>query len=433
MAEPRSRPLQVAAPCAGGITAHQLAALNRLIAEIAPRNRFYETKLRAAGGLGGFRSLDEFRERMPFTTKQELVSDQAAHPPFGTLLTYAPATYTRFHQTSGTSGRPLVWLDDPTSWQWVIGNWKRVWESAGATAGDAAFFAFSFGPFLGFWAAFDSALQCGVRAIPAGGLGSAERLSFLLAQRPRFLCCTPTYALRLAEVAHRESISLAASGVERILVAGEPGGSIPQVRLAIERAWPGARVIDHHGMTEVGPVSCGDEGPEPRLHPFHESYLCEVVHPGTGDPVPIGQGRGELVLTTLGRAGSPLFRYRTGDLVEPIAPDAGDPAAFLLRGGILGRSDDMVIVRGVNLYPAAVDAAVRTFGGISEYRVEVDRRGTMPQVTMLIDADEHGRDLCAGLARHLHAVFQLRIEVRAALPGSLPAFEMKARRWTFLG
>src|SRR5688572_11550122 len=198
----------------------QLAALNALIAAIAASNQFYHRKLVEGAGLDGFDTLDGFRERMPFTTKDELARDQLAHPPYGSTLTFRPTAYMRFHQTSGTSGRPLIWLDTPESWQWVLDNWKVVWQKAGGVRGDAAFFAFSFGPFLGFWAAFDSAVQLGIRAIPAGGLSSSERLRFLLAQRPRFLCCTPTYALRLAEVAAQESLDLRHSGVERIMVAG---------------------------------------------------------------------------------------------------------------------------------------------------------------------------------------------------------------------
>lgn len=413
------------------IASQQLAALNRLVAAIAPTNAFYRRKLGAAGGLEGFASLAAFRARMPFTAKDELARDQAEHPPYGSTLTYPLTSYVRLHQTSGTSGRPLVWLDDRDSWQWVLENWKVVWQRAGAVAGDAAFFAFSFGPFLGFWAAFDSAVQLGVRAIPAGGLSSSERLRFLLARRPRFLCCTPTYALRLADVAREESLDLSVSGIERIMVAGEPGGSVPETRARIERAWPGARVVDHHGMTEIGPVSYGVPDQPNLLRLMHHAYLSEVLVPGTNTPVAAGE-TGELVLSTLGRVACPLLRYRTGDLVRPVAVAGADPAEFALEGGILGRVDDMVIVRGVNLYPAAVDAAIRTIGGVREYQVEVDKRRTLPEITVRFEAAEAGSDPSGALASHLCATFQMRIEVKRVEPGMLPVFEMKARRWKIL-
>lgn len=412
-----------------GYSTPQLAALNRLIAEIAPTNAFYRSRLAAAGGLGGFASLEDFFARMPFTLKEELGRDQLAHPPHGSALTYPVEHYTRYHQTSGTSGRPLAWLDTPASWQWILDNWKVVWQHAGAKAGDAAFFAFSFGPFLGFWAAFDSAVQLGVRAIPAGGLGSSERLRFLLARRPRFLCCTPTYALRLAEVARADGHDLAQSGVERILVAGEPGGSVAAVRARIEAGWPGAQVFDHHGMTEIGPVSYGTPGDARHLRLIHRSYICEILQPGT--PIAVGPGdTGELVLTTLGRAACPLFRYRTGDLVRAVTIPSDHGPEIALEGGILGRVDDMVVVRGVNLYPSCVDAAIRAFGDIQEYQVEIDQRSTLPEVRLRFEAADA---LSApALAAHLRTALQIRIDVEKTPPGTLPIQEFKARRWKIL-
>ena len=409
----------------------QLTALNRLIAEIVPGNRFYQRKLTEAGGLAGFASLEEFRARMPFTTKAELSRDQVEHPPFGSTLTYPRESYTRYHQTSGTSGRPLLWLDTRESWQWVLDGWRVVWEKAGAQPGDTALFTFSFGPFIGFWAAFDSAVQLGLCAIPAGGMSSTERLRFLLARRPRILCCTPTYALRLADVARQESISLANSGVELIVVGGEPGGSVPAFRARMEAGWPGARVVDHHGMTEVGPASYGYPDQPTVIYLLHSAYVCEVLQPGTSEAVSPGE-TGELVLTTLGRAACPLFRYRTGDLVRPVPVAGEEPAAFALEGGIIGRVDDMVVVRGVNLFPATVDAVVRAVPGVREYVAEIDRRNTLAEVTVRFETTDPGHDPSLELAQRLRDAFQLRISVEKVAPGVLPVFEMKARRWKIL-
>jgi phenylacetate-CoA ligase len=408
------------------LAAQQLDALNRLIAEIAPRNAFYHSKLEQADGTHGFQSLADFSVRMPFTTKEELARDQVEHAPYGSTLTYPKEKYTRYHQTSGTHGRPLVWLDTAESWQWLLENWKVIWRHAGAVAGDSAFFAFSFGPFIGFWSAFDSAQQIGLRTIPAGGMSSSERLRFILARTPRLLCCTPTYALRLADVARQENIDLRDSGVEVVMVAGEPGGSVPEIRARIEQSWPGAVVVDHHGMTEVGPVSYGCAEQPTLLRMMHQRYFCEILKPGTNEPVAPGAS-GELVLTTLGREACPLLRYRTGDLVRPIEIQRDHGTEIALAGGILGRVDDMVIVRGVNLYPAAVDAAVRAFGGIREYQVEIDRRQTLPEVRLRFEAPDPIQ--AADLAAHLRATFQIRIDVEKVAANTLPTFEFKARRW----
>jgi phenylacetate-CoA ligase len=408
----------------------QLAALNRLVAEIAPSNQFYRRKLTNAAGLNGFTSLADYRERMPFTTKSELTRDQAENPPYGSTLTYPLSSYTRYHQTSGTGGSPLIWLDTPQSWQWLVDNWKTVWQKAGAQPGDTALFAFSFGPFLGFWSGFEAIVQLGLRAIPAGGLSSSERLRFIMARRPRFLCCTPTYALRLTEVARNDSIDLGNSGVERIVVGGEPGGSVPEIRARIEQSWTTAKVFDHHGMTEVGPVSYTIPGDTNVLRIIHPSYFCEILKPGTNEPVANGE-LGEFVVTTLGRTACPLLRYRTGDLVKPIMVSDEGPPEIALAGGVLGRADDMVIVRGVNLYPSAVEAVIRSVNGVREYQVEIDKRRTLPEVIIRFETAD-GSDPSSELSKQLRATFQMRFDVQKVANGTLPVFEMKARRWKIL-
>ena len=342
---------------------------------------------------------------MPFTTKAELAADQKLHPPYGSNLTYPLKSYHRFHQTSGTSGQPMMWLDDKGGWDWLCENWKWVWEKAGVTPGQAAFFPFSFGPFLGFWAGFESAVGLGIRAIPAGGLSSENRLKMMERLRPEILCCTPTYGLRLAEI----SQDARRLGVKKIIVAGEPGGSLPEIRDRLSKAW-NAEVVDHHGMTEIGPVTVSDMSDPSRLLVRHEAYFCEVINQDE-------QGIGELVLTTLGRHGSPILRYRTGDLVQP-------DEDFALKGGIIGRADDMVVVRGVNLYPGAVEEVVRSVEGIVEYEVLIEEANSMVEVR--IRAEGSG---AKELAIRLQEVFSLRILVEEVPEGTLERFEMKSKRW----
>lgn len=399
-----------------------LAKLNRLLAAILPANRFYQAKL---GDLTSVSSPAEFTARVPFTTKDELAADHERHPPFGTTLTHPPTAYHRYHQTSGTRGRPLVWLDDPPGWDWILDNWQWVWRGAGVGPGDTILFPFSFGPFLGFWAGFESAARLGARAVPGGGLSSEDRLRLLERSGANVLCCTPTYALRLAEVARQVGPPADSLGVRKLVVCGEPGGSIPEVRARIEAAWQ-ARVYDHHGMTEIGPVSVSSEADPDLLLLRHDSYFCEVVYPASGEPVPEG-ALGELVLTTLGRHGSPLLRYRTGDLVRPVPTTA--PDRFALHGGILSRTDDMVVIRSINIHPSAIDAVVRSFPGIGEYQVEVDRRPALAELRLTVEADP---PTAAALAARLRSTFSLRIPVAAAPRGSLPTFEVKARRWNVL-
>lgn len=400
-----------------------LSSLNTLFSSILPANRFYAAKL---GEVGELVSLDEFAERIPFTTKDELAADHEVHSPYGSTLTYPLETYNRYHQTSGTRGNPLVWLDDQAGWEWVCRTWQWVWKMAGAEAGDAAFFPFSFGPFIGFWSAFEAAAGMGMRAIPGGGLSSENRLRLVATHRPRFLACTPTYALHLAEVGRRMQQPVSSFGVQALVVCGEPGGSIPEVRDRIAGDWR-ARVVDHHGMTEVGPVTVSDPERPELLRIHHATHYAEVIDPESGSLRLPGEV-GELVLTTLGRYGSPLVRYRTGDLVKPVTIEGELGDEIALEGGIIGRADDMVVVRGVNIYPSAIEAVVRSCDGIGEYQVEVDQRGAMPEISLTI---ENTTDVSKGeeLETKLRSVFSMRIPVGAAAPGSLPVFEVKAKRW----
>ncbi len=411
------------------IEAAQLRLLRHLLAELIPANRFYSAKL--AGIDPEWGGLAEFSSRVPFTVKAELVADQAANPPWGSNVTYPLDRYTRFAQTSGTTGKPLRWLDTPESWSWMLDNWTRVFHAAGVRPAARVFCAFSFGPFLGFWTAFEAAARMGCLCIPGGGMTSAARLAVMIDAGADVLCCTPTYAIHLAEVAAAEGIELERSGVRTVIVAGEPGGSIPATRRRIEELWRGARVVDHHGMTEVGPVSYECPARPLVLHVIEPAFYPEVIAPATGQPAGAGE-MGELVLTNLGRAGSPLLRYRTGDLVRPAPPGrcACGSAEMALEGGIVGRADDMVVVRGVNVYPGAVEEIVRSCRGVAEYRVFVGERLSLTEVRIEVEPDA-GTD-AARLPHKLEAALRdalsLRIPVSLAA-SALPRFEMKARRW----
>ncbi len=408
----------------------QLTALNRLIEVLASNNPFYKAKLEACQGLGGFESLEEFSARMPFTTRAEIAEDHQSNPPYGTNLSYPIEEYTRIHQTSGTTGQPIAWLDTQESWNWLLENWKIIWRACGAREGDVAIFPFSFGPFIGFWSAFEAAAQMGIRCIPAGGQTSLQRLQMIKRYKPAWLCCTPTYALHLLSVAQREGIELTGGPIRNIIVGGEPGGSVPEVKARIEEGWGGARLFDHHGMTEVGPVTYSDPDRPELLRAIHETYFIEVLDTNSGEVTAIG-GVGELVLTTLGRAACPLIRYRTGDLVKPVSAKGEDPRAIAFDGGILGRADDMVVVRGVNLYPSAIDAVIRSFDGIGEYEVNIDEKDFMVQVAVRVENLSSTRDeeLVDQVQKRMRDVFGLRIQVEVAESGTLPTFEMKARRW----
>ena len=408
--------------------------LERLLSDIRGRNPFYTRKLEETGvRVESLRFPDDLTQ-LPVTTKSELVADQAANPPWGSNLTEPIERYTRYCQTSSTTGRPLRWLDTNASWQTILECWKAVYRAARVSAGDRIFFPFSFGPFLGFWAAFDAGCQIGARCIPGGGMSSQLRLAMIETVEATVVCCTPTYALRLAEVAaevRTGSESLATGSVRVLIVAGEAGGSIPATRERIERSW-GARVIDHHGLTEVGPVSfeCW-EGPG-YLHLNESEFICEVIDPSTGQAVPDGEP-GELVVTNLGRTASPVIRYRTGDMVvRRSEPCRCGRTWARLEGGILSRADDMVNVRGVNVYPSAIEAVVRRFVEVVEFRSTVSLARAMRSLEVEIELTPSNSDrpaIATRVSQQLREALGLTVPVHVVEPGTLPRFEMKARRF----
>ena len=406
---------------------HQWRRLRALIDAIygTPGNPFWRAAWARAGvrAAGDVKTWDDFG-RLPCPSKSDLVADQTRDAPFGTNLTYPLEEYVRVHQTSGTTGTPLRWLDTQASWEWWAHCWRFVLAGAGLGPGDRVYFPFSFGLFIGFWAGFEGARALGALAIPGGGTDSPGRLAAMQALGATALVCTPSYALHLAETARERGIDVGALPVRVTVHAGEPGAGIPSVRARIETAWQ-ARAFDHAGMTEMGAYGyeCAAQA---GLHVNESEFIVEVLDPATGAPA----REGELVLTNLGRLGSPVIRYRTGDRVRLAETACACGRTFRrLEGGILGRLDDMLIVRGVNMFPSAVEGIVRRFAAIEEFQIEVFREGELDEVRVLVEVDGgDGAATCGALQDALRAGLGLRLPVALAPPRSLPRFELKARR-----
>jgi phenylacetate-CoA ligase len=413
------------------LRAYQAQRLAPMLARVAETNPFYRRLWRTAGNSAppALDDWDAFR-RLPFTQKADLVADQSAAPPFGTDLTYPLDRYVRLHQTSGTTGAPLRWLDTEASWEWWLRCWMFVYRAAGVGTGDRIYFAFSFGPFIGFWAGFDAARRVGALAIPGGGLDTTLRLRALAEAGATVLICTPSYALRLAEAARAAGVDPRSLGIRVTIHAGEPGASIPSTKRRIETLW-GARCIDHTGLTEVG--ATGFTCAHGALHVNESEFVAEVLDPETLEVRAVGDG--ELVLTNLGREGSPVIRYRTGDRVR--LADARCPCGRTfarLDGGVLGRVDDMLVVRGMNVFPSAIEDVVRRFDCVDEFRIEVLRRAEMAELRVVVEVDEGrwGADAVPAtveaLGRALRVACGIRVQTAAVGAGALPRFQLKARR-----
>lgn len=406
------------------IRAAQWERLQALLDTILVTNPYYQRRLETLT----IESLDDFVRLCPLLTKRMLVADREENPPYGTNLTYPLENYTRFCQTSGTTGPPLTWLDSRDDWNSMLSAWQYIYDTAALIpAEDRICFPFSFGPFLGFWTAFEAASRIGCMVIPMGGMSTNARLKLMLDHQVSVVVTTPTYALHLGEVKQEGEFAGEKFAVRMFIVAGETGGSNPAVRQRIQQLWPGAAVFDHHGLTETGPVSCQQPGQPGTLRVLEDHHFAEILDPASGREVMEGE-QGELIITTLTRLGSPMLRYRTGDLVTKAYCEDG---TLCLDGGIAARLDDMVTVRGVNIYPSAIDAVLRRFPEVGEYQVREHRSGALLDLRILIEPAPGHRDpnIASRVSAALRDTFQLRIEVQTVAPGALPRFEFKARRW----
>jgi phenylacetate-CoA ligase len=398
----------------------RLRRLSDLLLRVLQRNTFQRARL----GDARVRSWDDLAA-LPTTTKEQLLADQAAHPPFGTNLSFPLDRYTHLHQTSGSTGATLRVLDTPEDWAWWRAQLGRVLQAAGIGAGDRVALAYSFGPYVQFWASYEGAQESGALVIPLGGMESEQRLETIREYGATALLCTPSYALHLARVAADKGLEAALDTVARVVCTGEPGASMPAVRDRIEAAWD-ARCHDHAGASEVGSFAypCAADG---GLHMFEDEFICELLDPDSGEPVAEGQF-GELVITAVGRAGFPVVRYRTGDMIERnSAPCSAGHAGMWLPQGILGRADDMVVIRGMNVFPSAIEEILRRSSGVGEFSITFynDPRA-MDEVKVEVELAQPrvAREIQARLRQTLG----LRVRIVPVKPGILPTYSGKARR-----
>ncbi len=415
----------------------QLSKLQALVQHAYARSSFYRRHFEEAGfHPKQLKSLDDVRH-LPFLTKDDLLQEQAASPLYGGMYTCeAQASGVRYAQTSGTSGKtPFRVVDTTADLHWGAESWAIGLYGFGLRQIDTVYLAFGYGPFIGFWGAHSAFEKMGSVVVPGGAQTSEGRLKQIMDLGVTAVVATPTYALRLAEVAAEMGLDLASSAVARLILAGEPGANIPATKRALEEAW-GAKAGDFAGMTESAGIFSFECSYQPQgMHIIDDHSLEEVLEPTSGEPLDYGE-QGERVATSFGRTGLPLIRYRSGDLVVKVE-GASCPCGRtydILKGGIAGRIDDMRIIRGTNVYPSAVEGIVRVFQEIAEFQIVVDRLENRDEITVRIELTDGGRRgdssaLCSRLQQELAEGHEgLRFNVEVAEPGSLPRFELKARR-----
>src|SRR3990170_6003580 len=322
-------------------------------------------------------TLEDFFRKFPVTRREDLERDQLANPPFGTRLALPLEKALRYHSTSGTTGKPPVRaFDTERDWLWGGDAWATSLYNFGVRPDDVVMVAFGYGSFIGFWGAHYGFEKIGCRVHPAGAVDTKTRIEIILNVGTTVLCCTPSYAIRMLHVAKQEGVDLARdSKISKIVVAGEPGACIPSTKKLIETGF-NAHLGDFMGTTETaGMMASTCSKLAGSLHINEDRFLTEVVDPVMLKPVGYGV-QGMMVVTALIKEAMPLIRYATNDIVvlDPNHSCSCGRVFDLFRGGILGRYDDMVKVRGVQLTPQMVEEIVRGFPEVEEFFTTVESR-----------------------------------------------------------
>jgi phenylacetate-CoA ligase len=417
------------------LEALQLRKLRTLVEWADARVPWQAKRLRDAGVTAdGINRLDDLR-RIPTMTRDEWMQGQLEHPPYGPNLAAPVEAAIRYHMTSGTTGRtPIRVLDSLKDWEWIAEMWCYGLWGFGIRPADTLFVAFGYSTFIGFWGLHYAAEKIGCLTLPGGAMTTEQRVRQIVEMGATAVASTPTYALRMAQEARQLGIDLAGSPVQRLILSGEPAGSIPATKRLIEQQW-GARAADTAGMTELGTIMIFECAEQPGgTHIIEDHYLEEVLEPDGDQPVPYGE-MGERVVTSFGRGFIPVLRYRTRDLVVRV-PASRCPCGRtfdLYEGGIRGRVDDMKLVRGTNVYPRAVEAIVREHPEVDEFQIHLyTAEGIRDEIEVLVEVPDPSVDadaLLARLAKELAEAHEgLRFGVRRVEAGTLPRFELKARR-----
>jgi len=377
------------------------------------------------------KTLDDFAEKIPTIDKPDVVRYQGDNPPFGGSIVKDCEEYISFYfQTSGTTGAPLKevgYYRDMLSTGWVF-----KWWAHGIRPADIFYVAFPFGTFMAFWCAYYDAVALGAQIITAGGLTTEQRVRQIMELKPTVLLATPTYAMRIAEVAREMGIDPAKSSIKFVTSAGEAGYVLPTIREATERAW-GAKALDLYGISDLwGSTSWHCPSHPDRLH-LTETIAYPLVLDEEGKVMPEG-GKGEWTLTSYSTI-MPLIKYRTHDVVEwhRESCDCGRTWVWL-RDGVLGRTDQMVTIKGSNVYPTAIQTIIGETEGLSEnLEIHITTEAEGDAVKVKVEAApevsaERYEELRRNLADELRYRIGVSMKVEILPPKSLPRYEVKAKR-----
>jgi len=415
----------------------QLHKFKRIFTYAYNNSPFYARKFQKAGIKPEDIQTHEDIQKVPFTVKEEMRQAQEGKEPFpfGELLTVPVEEVTEYHQTTGTTGVPVRYADTWEDWEWFSELWAYSMYSRGFRAADRVYIPFPYHLFIAFWGGHYGSEKIGAMVIPGGSTSTEQRVREMADLKCTTTMCTPTYALSLAETAKKIGIDPVKDiPINKIFCAGEPGASIPATKKRIADAW-GAKVYDIHGATEA-PLWAFECREQKGLHVNEAMALVEILNPETFEPVGPGE-IGTAIVTTFDRYAMPTIRFDLKDLVRLSAdtePCKCGRTWRMIVGGIIGRRDDISKVRGVLFAPGSVEEAVRRLPELSdEFELVVYKKDDYDQILVKVEAlPEYQQDLekvRERLVRELRNTTQLRCEVEFHPYGSLPRYEVKAKRF----
>ena len=418
------------------LRAYQLRKFKKIATWAYQHSKFYKEFYDKAGiHPKNIQSFDDIR-RVPKVEKSMLRDAQRKDPfPYGDLLCVPLEEVTEYRQTSGTTGQPVYQADTWQDWEWWSECWATILWAQGYRPSDRIFLPFGYNVFVAFWAAHYAAEKIGCEIVPGGVLDTQARLLKIIEIQANAMMATPTYILGMAETAKTKlGLDPTQLGIKKITCAGEPGASIPRTKKRLESAW-NAKVFDHAGATEIGAWSFECAAQSGGLHVNEAFFLVEIEDVDTGEIIEEPGRRGKMIITALDRIAQPCVRFDSKDIIEwSDTPCPCGRTWRLIKGGVVGRADDITKVKGVLLSPSAIEEVVRSIDGLGdEYEVIVDKLGDIDRIKLKVELMPGQEDRQKAIEAVLKDQLRLKTNLSYRLEfydlGRLPRYDVKARRF----
>ena len=412
----------------------QLNKFNRILNWAYENSKFHKALYKSAGiKPDDIRTFDDIK-RIPKVEKSMMRGIQNKDPfPYGDALCVPLEEVSTFRQTSGTTGQPVYQPDTWQDWEWWSECWSYILWAQGYRPADRVFLPFGYNIFVAFWAGHYAAEKLGCEVVPGGVLDTQSRILKIKELYATAMMATPTYILRMADVAkNKMGIDPAELSIDKITCAGEPGAGIPSTKKRMEDAW-GAKVYDHSGATEIGAWSYECDKQPCGMHVNEAMFLVEIEDLKTGEIIEEPGKKGKMVITALDRIAQPCIRFDSKDIIEWDSEPCSCGRTFrLIKGGVIGRADDITKVKGVLLSPAAIEEVVRSIKGLGdEFEVVVDKQGDIDRIKLKVELmpEASKQNIEPVLTDQLRLKTNLGYRIEYYDYGSLPRYEVKAKRF----